>query len=64
MTTTPTPVLPQYAKLGEYLDDRIEVKKVKMHDYAKAHDYAYASREQQAIEEDKKLLDVLMGKSA
>jgi hypothetical protein len=60
---TPTQVLPQYAKLGEYLDGRIEAKKTKMHDYVKAHDYSYASREQQAIEEDRKLLDIIMGKS-
>jgi hypothetical protein len=62
MTTTPT-IPPQYEKLIKILEDRIEAKKIKMHDYAKQHDYAYASREQQAIEECKKLLDVIAGKS-
>lgn len=63
MTTTPT-IPPQYEKLIAYLNERIEIKKKIMHDYAKGHDYAYASREQQAIEECKKLLNVIMGESA
>lgn len=57
------PTLPiSREKLIEYLNERIEIKKKQMHDYAKAHDYAYATREQQVIEECKKLIAVIQGK--
>lgn len=47
-------------KVTEYLNERIEIKKKQMVEYAKSHDYAYALREQEAMEECKKLL-VAMG---
>jgi hypothetical protein len=48
-------------KLIAYLTARIEIKKRQQHDYAKQHDYAYASREQQVIDECKKLIAVING---
>jgi hypothetical protein len=48
-------------KLIAYLTERIEIKKKQQHDYAKSHDYAYASREQQVIDECKKLIVVING---
>lgn len=45
--------------LKEYLADRKDVLEKKVHDYAKAKDYAYALKYSEAIEEIKKMIAFL-----
>jgi len=65
MTNTPKKALEQLPisreNLVAYLNERIAIKKKQMHDYAKSHDYAYALREQQVIDECKKLIALIGG---
>lgn len=55
------PIPPQYEKLIKYLNERIEIKKKQASDYARSHDYAYATRDQEAVNECKKLLAFITG---